>query len=72
MIASTNKPVLISTRTHSGPILPIYGYAGGGKTLLEAGAIPASNLSAIKARILLIVLLALGHTKLEIKRILKA
>lgn len=71
MIADTNKPVLIGTRTHAGPILPIYGYPGGGKTLLKAGAIPASNLSAFKARILLIVLLALGHSKLEIRQILQ-
>jgi L-asparaginase len=55
--------VVIATRTDIGPILPIYGYAGGGKTLYAAGAIPASFLNAFKARIKLIVLLALGHDR---------
>jgi L-asparaginase len=66
LIAASHKPIVICTRTHSGPILPVYGYAGGGKLLLEAGAIPASHLNAFKARILLIVLLALKHTRDEI------
>jgi L-asparaginase len=72
MIASTSKPILIATRTHAGPVLPMYGYVGGGKTLLEAGAIPASNLSAFKARIMLIVLLALGYSKPQIRQKLGA
>lgn len=63
IIAATDKPVVISTRTDIGPILPIYGYAGGGKTLERAGAIPASFLNAFKARIKLIVLLSLGFDR---------
>jgi L-asparaginase len=63
IIASTNKPVILATRTDIGPILPIYGYEGGGKTLYAAGAIPASFLNAFKARIKLIVLLALGYDR---------
>jgi L-asparaginase len=66
IIAGTRKPVVICTRTHAGPILPVYGYEGGGKLLLEAGAIPASHLNAFKARILLIVLLALQCSKAQI------
>jgi L-asparaginase len=66
LIAATHKPVVICTRTHAGPILPVYGYEGGGKLLLEAGAIPASHLNAFKARILLIVLLALDCSKDQI------
>lgn len=60
LIAATDKPVVLATRTDIGAILPVYGYEGGGKTLAEAGAIPASFLNAFKARIKLIVLLALG------------
>jgi len=61
LIAGTAKPVVLATRTDIGAILPVYGYDGGGKTLAEAGAIPASFLNAFKARIKLIVLLALGY-----------
>ena len=63
VIAATDKPVVIATRTDIGPILPIYGYDGGGKTLAAAGAIPASFLNAFKARIKLIVLLSLGYDR---------
>ena len=63
IIAATSKPVIIATRTDIGPILPIYGYEGGGKTLYAAGAIPASFLNAFKARIKLIVLLSLGYDR---------
>jgi L-asparaginase len=66
MIAATDKPVVISTRADVGPIIPIYGYEGGGKTLERAGAIPASFLNAFKARIKLIVLLSLGYDRDEI------
>jgi L-asparaginase len=66
IIAAARKPVVICTRTHAGPILPVYGYEGGGKLLLEAGAIPASHLNAFKARILLIVLLALQRSRDQI------
>lgn len=63
LIRATDKPVVIATRTDVGPILPIYGYEGGGKTLNAAGAIPASFLNAFKARIKLIVLLSLGYDR---------
>ena len=60
LIEATKKPVVLATRTHAGPILPVYGYAGGGATLVQAGAIPASFLNAHKARLLLLLLLSLG------------
>jgi L-asparaginase len=63
LIRRTEKPVVIATRTDVGPILPVYGYEGGGKTLYAAGAIPASYLNAFKARIKLIVLLAMGYDR---------
>jgi L-asparaginase/Glu-tRNA(Gln) amidotransferase subunit D len=38
--------VVISTRVPNGRVLPIYGNEGGGKTLKDAGAVFADNLSA--------------------------
>ena len=69
LIEQTRIPVVIATRTHAGPVLPVYGYAGGGATLLRAGAIPASFLNAHKARILLIVLLGLGLGRREMAEV---
>ncbi|MEF2276985.1 asparaginase [Deinococcus sp. YIM 134068] len=67
--AATGKPVVIATRTHAGPVIPVYGYPGGGATLVSAGAIPASFLNAHKARLLLMVLLSLGKGGAEIRRV---
>lgn len=64
---AAGKPVVIATRTHAGPVLPLYGYAGGGATLQRAGAIPASFLNAHKARLLLLVLLGMGLGPEEIE-----
>lgn len=66
LIAASDKPVVIATRADIGPILPVYGYEGGGKTLEAAGAIPASYLNAFKARLKLIVLLSLGYDRAQI------
>jgi L-asparaginase len=49
--------VVISTRVPNGRVLPVYGFQGGGKTLKEAGAVFADNLSPQKARILLMLAL---------------
>lgn len=49
--------VVISTRVPNGRVLPVYGFQGGGKTLKDAGAIFADNLSPQKARILLMLTL---------------
>lgn len=57
--ALRGHPVVIATRTHAGPVLPVYGYAGGGATLQRAGDTPASFLNAHKARLLLLVLLGM-------------
>ncbi|WP_034385970.1 asparaginase [Deinococcus sp. YIM 77859] len=70
--AERGKPVVIATRTHAGPVIPVYGYTGGGATLVEAGAIPASFLNAHKARLLLLVLLSLGRDVAEIQRVFGA
>ncbi len=54
-------PVVVSTRVWNGRVLPHYGYPGGGKTLKDAGAVFADNLSPQKARLLL--MLAMQNTK---------
>ena len=53
-------PVVISTRVPSGRVLPVYGFAGGGKTLYDAGAVFADDLTPQKARILLMLALQAG------------
>ena len=55
--AGKGIPVVISTRVYNGRVLPVYGFQGGGKTLKDAGAIMGDDLSAAKARILLMLAL---------------
>jgi L-asparaginase len=62
-------PVVISTRVWNGRVLPNYGFQGGGKTLQEAGAIFADNLSPQKARILLMLALQTTSNAQEIQRL---
>ena len=69
LVEATHKPVVIATRTHAGPVLPLYGYAGGGATLRRAGAISASFLNAHKARLLLMLLLSLELSQHEVRRV---
>lgn len=57
--------VVISTRVSAGPVMPIYG-AGGGRNLLEAGAIPSGLLRPSQAFILLSLLLHLDRGQAEI------
>ena len=64
-VIKNGTPVVISTRVWNGRVLPHYGYPGGGKTLQEAGAIFADNLSPQKARLLL--MLAMQSTKDQAK-----
>jgi len=53
-------PVVITTRVPNGRVLPNYGFEGGGKTLAQAGAVMGDDLSAQKARILLMLLMQNG------------
>src|SRR5215831_11416193 len=55
-------PVVVTSRVPNGRVLPNYGFEGGGKTLLEAGAALGDDLSPQKARILLMLLLQNGVT----------
>lgn len=62
---SKGTSVVISTRVPSGRVLPIYGFEGGGKTLKDAGAVFADDLSPQKARILLMLALQDGSKDAE-------
>lgn len=57
---SKDIPVVIATRVYNGRVLPNYGFEGGGKTLADAGAVMADDLSPPKARILLMLALQGG------------
>ncbi|MBY0411440.1 MAG: asparaginase [Burkholderiaceae bacterium] len=59
---SKQVPVVIATRVHNGRVLPNYGFAGGGKTTFDAGAVMADDLSPAKARIMLMLMLKNGVT----------
>lgn len=51
-------PVVLATRVHTGPTLTAtYGFPGSETDLIRRGAIPARDLSALKARLLLSLLL---------------
>jgi L-asparaginase len=62
-------PVVISTRVPNGRVLPHYGYEGGGKTLMDAGAVMADNLSPQKARILLMLALQTTQDRAAIQKL---
>jgi L-asparaginase len=54
-------PVWITTRLSRGGARPCYGFIGSSKQLLDAGAVIAGDLSAWKARILLMLALQSGN-----------
>jgi L-asparaginase len=59
--------VVITSRTHAGRVLPLYAGGGGGTTLHEMGCVFADNLSAQKARVLLIAALTLTEDPEELR-----
>jgi L-asparaginase len=55
---SKNIPVVVASRVRYGGVDALYGDEGGGSSLLKAGAYLSGDLSAYKARILLMIALA--------------
>jgi L-asparaginase len=53
--------VVIATRVPHGLVRPLYAYRGGGASLRKAGAIMAGDLTPQKARVLLMLALAVGE-----------
>jgi L-asparaginase len=60
MALDRGLPVVIATRVPAGGTGAVYGGPGGGVTLRDAGVIGAGTLTAGKARLLLMLLLARG------------
>jgi len=60
LLTRAGTPVVVASRCAEGSTMPVYGGDSGGTTLREAGAFFAGTLSAIKARLLLAVLLGRG------------
>ena len=70
-VAETIKkgvPVVITTRVPTGRVLPVYGFQGGGKTTKDLGAIFGDDLSAQKARILLMLALQTTSDPRELQK----
>jgi L-asparaginase len=63
-------PVVVTSRCPTGRVEPIYGN-GGGKDLLDAGAIFAGDLKGPKARLLLMVLLSSPETRERIGEVFR-
>lgn len=63
-------PVVLATRCASGSVGPLYGFAGGGRSWLEAGAIMAGTRSGPKARIALALGIAAGLDEAALGRLL--
>jgi L-asparaginase len=61
--------VVVTSRTHGGRVLPLYAGGGGGTTLQEMGCVFADNLSAQKARVLLIAALTKTRDVEELRAI---
>ncbi len=59
--------VVITSRTHAGRVLALYAGGGGGTTLHEIGCVLADNLSAQKARVLLIAALTRTRDPAELR-----
>jgi L-asparaginase len=53
-------PVVLTSRTGAGRVVPAYGGPGGGRSLVERGVIPAGDLSGPKARVALMLALGAG------------
>lgn len=67
-----NIIIVIVSRAYTGRVIPEYGYDGGGKNLMEIGAILGGNLKGPKARIKLMVLLGRYSDPEVVKKIMQS
>lgn len=63
-----NIPVVLTSRTYGGKVVPVYGYKGSARTLLPYGVILADELTGQKARIKLMVALAVTDCNETLKQ----
>ncbi|MFH1742428.1 MAG: asparaginase [bacterium] len=63
--------VVVTSRVREGLVAPEYGSVGGGAKLEEKGAILAPGLTGVQARLLIMVALANGYGKKELKEFLQ-
>lgn len=70
--AGAGLAVLVTSRVHHGPVMPLYAFEGGGKTLQEAGAIFAGDLPASKARVLLMLALGQSNDPARVRELIEA
>jgi len=59
--------VVVSSRVPNGRVKGVYGYEGGGKQLQDLGCIMSNDLSAVKSRLKLMVLLGAEKSVAEIR-----
>lgn len=60
-------PVVVTSRVHMGRVIPIYSGGGGGTNLADIGCVFADNLSAQKARVLLLAALTQTTDPVELQ-----
>jgi L-asparaginase len=66
-------PVVYASRTRAGAVLEsTYGSPGAELDLMERGCVPSGELPALKARVLLTMLLRSGYTRAEAETLLRA
>ena len=65
---AASVPLVITSRCPAGRAKPVYGGGGGGRDLEDLGAIYAGDLAGVKARMLLMVLLADAPPMAELAR----
>ena len=61
--------VVVASRVPNGRVFPLYGYEGGGRSLADAGAVYADNLSPQHSRVLLMLGLQQGMNAEGIARL---
>jgi L-asparaginase len=65
-------PVVLASRCRSGGVGPLYGFAGGGRSWQEAGAILAGTLNGPKARVLVSLALGTGMDRAGLAELFEA
>jgi L-asparaginase len=65
----TGIPVIVTSRCSAGPVRPYYAYEGAGKELEKLGCLFSPYLSGPKARIKLMLALAAGYSRTQLREI---